>query len=124
MIVRMNGENQRPHYLQLLIVSVATFIFFVRGALGYLAAGLTVLAVVSVQYRKQRFFISHETWRDLLQNKFAFIVFLRQQIPELLLLFFMYLYATILLWQSERSPLRNLNLPGRLGPLPDSGGPY
>jgi len=58
-----------------------------------LGAVLTVLAVISVQYRVQMFLLQQVKWQGVLANKLLFIVLLRQQNLELLL------------WQANLSPI-------------------
>ena len=77
---------------------------FVRGQLslnlGALIAALTLLAVISVQYRVQVFLLHHAQWQTVVQNKFLLILLLRQQNLELLILFCLYLGVIV----STRSP--------------------
>ena len=68
-------------------------VFEKRRLLGALIAVLTVLATVSVQYRVQTYLLQHGQWQSILANKFLFILLLRQQNLELLLLFSLYLVA-------------------------------
>jgi hypothetical protein len=91
--------------LLLLTIPALLVVFETRRLLGILVTVVTILAVVSVQYRVQQFFLSHAAWQAMLQNKFVFIVLLRQQNLELLLLFFMYLSALVSLRRSEESAL-------------------
>jgi Glycosyltransferase family 87 len=66
-----------------------------RRILGAIVGALTVVSVVSVQYRVQVFLLQHQQWQNLLQNKLLFILLLRQQNLELLLLFCLYLFAML-----------------------------
>ena len=79
--------------LLLLSIPAVMIVFQKRRLLGTLIAVLTVLAVVSVQYRVQMFLLQHAKWQSVLANKFLFILLLRQQNLELLLLFCLYLTA-------------------------------
>jgi hypothetical protein len=81
--------------LLLLTIPAVLIVFQKRRLLGTLIAVLTILAVVSVQYRVQVFLLQHGQWQSVVQNKFLLIVLLRQQNLELLMLFFLYLLAII-----------------------------
>ena len=81
--------------LLLLTVPAVLIVFQKRRLLGLLIAVLTLLAVVSVQYRVQVILLQHGAWQTVLQNKFLFILLLRQQNLELLMLFFLYLFAIV-----------------------------
>ena len=71
-------------------------VFQKRRLLGAVIAVLTVLAVVSVQYRVQMFLLQQAKWQSVLANKFLFILLLRQQNLELLILFCLYLIGDFL----------------------------
>jgi hypothetical protein len=79
--------------LLLLSVPAIGVIFQRRRLLGVLIALLTLLATISVQYRIQIFLLQHTKWQNVLANKFLFILLLRQQNLELLILFCLYLVA-------------------------------
>jgi len=64
-----------------------------RRLLGALIALLTLLATISAQYRIQIFLLQHGKWQNVLANKFLFILLLRQQNLEMLILFCLYLVA-------------------------------
>ena len=64
-----------------------------RRLLGALIAVLTVLAIISIQYRMQIFLLQRAEWQFVLPNKLLFILLLRQQNLELLILFSLYLFA-------------------------------
>ena len=81
--------------LLLLTVPAVVIVFDKRRLLGGVIAILTVLAVISVQYRVQEFLIQHAEWQRLLDHKFFFILLLRQQNLELLILFALYLVAIL-----------------------------
>ncbi len=79
--------------LLLLSMPAVVIVFEKRRFLGALIAVLTVLATVSVQYRVQNYLLQHGEWQNILANKFLFILLLRQQNLELLVLFSLYLVA-------------------------------
>jgi glycosyl transferase family 87 len=81
--------------LLLLTIPAVLIVFQKRRLLGALIAVLTVLAVVSVQYRVQFFLLQHAQWQSVLQNKFLLILLLRQQNVELLMLFCLYSIAIV-----------------------------
>ena len=81
--------------LLLLTVPAVIIIFQKRRVLGSLILVVTVLAVVSVQYRVQLFLVQRGEWQTILQHKFLFILLLRQQNIELLILFGLYLVAIL-----------------------------
>lgn len=79
--------------LLLLSIPAIGIIFQKRRVLGALIALLTLLATISVQYRIQIFLLQQAKWQTVLRNKFLFIVLLRQQNLEMLILFCLYLVA-------------------------------
>jgi hypothetical protein len=81
--------------LLLLTIPAVLIVFQKRRLLGALIAVLTLLAVISVQYRVQAFLLQHGEWQSVLQNKFLLILLLRQQNLELLMLFWLYLFAIV-----------------------------
>ncbi len=81
--------------LLLLTVPGVIAVFQKRRVLGSLILVVTVLAVVSVQYRLQYFVIQRGEWQTIMQHKFLFILLLRQQNIELLILFGLYLVAIL-----------------------------
>ncbi len=81
--------------LLLLTIPAVLIVFQKRRLLGALIAVLTLLAVISVQYRVQAFLLQHAEWQSVLQNKFLFTLLLRQQNLELLMLFWLYLFAIV-----------------------------
>ena len=87
--------------LLLLTVPAVLIVFKRRRRLGSVIAVITVLAVVSVQYRVQQFFFVHAAWQAMLQNRLIFIVLLRQQNVELLILFVLYFAALVSFRPSE-----------------------
>jgi hypothetical protein len=81
--------------LLLLTVPAVVIVFQKRRILGGVIAVLTVLAVISVQYRVQLFLIQNGDWQRLLHHRLLFILLLRQQNLELLILFALYLSAIL-----------------------------
>jgi hypothetical protein len=79
--------------LLLLTIPAVVIIFQKRRVLGAWIAGLTVLATISVQYRVQDYLLQHAQFESILKNKFLFVLLLRQQNLELLVLFCLYLVA-------------------------------
>jgi Glycosyltransferase family 87 len=79
--------------LLLLTVPAVLIVFQRRRFLGALIAVLTAAAGISVQYRIQTFLLQHAEWQNLLHRKFLFILLLRQQNLELLILFCLYVAA-------------------------------
>jgi hypothetical protein len=81
--------------LLLLTVPAVIIVFQKRRVLGAFIVVLTILAVISVQYRVQLFLVQRGEWQTILQHKLLFILFLRQQNIELLILFGLYLVAIL-----------------------------
>jgi hypothetical protein len=81
--------------LLLLTIPAVLIVFQNRRILGAVIGVFTVLAIISVQYRVQEFLLQHAQWQSILQNKLLFILLLRQQNLELLILFFLYLFAML-----------------------------
>jgi hypothetical protein len=79
--------------LLLLSVPAVVVVFAKRRLLGLAIGMVTALAVISVQYRVQVFLVSRAEWQNVLQHKLLFILLLRQQNLELLILFGLYLCA-------------------------------
>jgi hypothetical protein len=79
--------------LLLLSIPAVVIIFQKRRLLGAAMAVLTILSIVSVQYRVQAFLLQHAKWQSVLPNKTLFVLLLRQQNLELLILFCLYLVA-------------------------------
>jgi hypothetical protein len=79
--------------LLLLTIPAVLIVFQKRRFLGATIAVMTALAVFSVQYRLQMFLFQRDEWKSVLQNKLLFVLLLRQQNLELLILFCMYLLA-------------------------------
>lgn len=90
--------------LLLLTVPAVAIIAQKRRVLGALLGVLTMLAVFSLQYRVQTFLLRHAQWQSVLQHKFLFILLLRQQNLELLVLFCLYLFAIRFLRVSDPEP--------------------
>ena len=92
--------------LLLLTVPAVLVVFQKRRVLGALIAAVTALASVSLQYRVQDYLLRRDQWHTLLHNKFLFLLLLRQQTLELLLLFFLYVAA--IHWMScDQRPLES-----------------
>jgi hypothetical protein len=77
----------------LITIPAALIVYLKRRLLGAFIIALTVLAIISVQSRVQTFLLHHALWQSVLQNKFLFILLLRQQNLELPLLFCLYMVA-------------------------------
>jgi hypothetical protein len=90
--------------LLLLSVPAVLVVFEKRRLLGILIATLTVVAIISVQYRIQIYLLQQGRWQSLLPNKFLFILLLRQQNLELLILYGLYLAAIFSLRFSNAAP--------------------
>jgi hypothetical protein len=93
--------------LLLLTIPAVSIVYQRRRWLGSTIAVMTILAVISVQYRVQVFLLQHAQWQSVVENKLLLILLLRQQNLELLILFFLYLYAIRSLRSSSAS-LSNL----------------
>lgn len=81
--------------LLLLTLPAVLIVFQKHRVLGALVAVLTTLSVVSVQYRVQVLLLQRAQWQSVLHNKPLFILLLRQQNLELLVLFCLYLAAIV-----------------------------
>jgi hypothetical protein len=79
--------------LLLLTIPATVLIFRRRRVLGAIIGAFTVLAIISVQYRVQGYYLQQGKLQTVLQNKFLLIVLLRQQNLELLILFCLYMAA-------------------------------
>jgi hypothetical protein len=79
--------------LLLLTIPALVLIFDKRRILGVCMSALTVLTVISVQYRVQEYLLQLGKLQTVVQNKLLFVVLLRQQNLVLLLLFCLYLVA-------------------------------
>ncbi len=79
--------------LLLLTIPAVVLICERRRVLGGLIAALTLLTVISVQYRVQAYLLAHAQFARLLHNKVLFLLLLRQQNIGLLLLFGLYVVA-------------------------------
>jgi hypothetical protein len=79
--------------LLLLSVPAVLIVFEKRRFLGAMIGVMTALAVISVQYRLQIWLLQHGEWKSVLGKKLLFILLLRQQNLELLILFSLYLLA-------------------------------
>ena len=79
--------------LLLLTIPAAVIIFQQRRVMGAVISAFTVLAIISIQYRVQGYYLQQGKLQTILQNKFLLIALLRQQNLELLILFCLYLAA-------------------------------
>jgi len=77
----------------MITVPAIAIVYQQRRLFGALIGALTVLATYSVQARLQMYLLHHAMWQSLLQKKLLFVLLLRQQNLELLILFFLYLIA-------------------------------
>jgi hypothetical protein len=77
----------------LITIPAVVIVYQKRRLLGAFICALTVLEVISVQSRVQAFLDQHAMWQSILQNKFLFILLLRQQNLELPVLFCLYVVA-------------------------------
>jgi hypothetical protein len=94
--------------LLLLTVPAVLIVFQNRRFLGATIGVMTALAVISVQYRLQIFLLQHDEWKSVLRNKLLFILLLRQQNLELLILFCLYLLAMFSIRFSNSPALSSL----------------
>lgn len=79
--------------LFLISIPAVAIVYQKRRLLGFLIGALTVLETISIQGRVQVFIEHHEMWQSILQNKLLFVLLLRQQNLELLILFCLYMVA-------------------------------
>ena len=77
----------------LITVPAVVIVYQKRRFLGILIGALTLLAVISVQDRVQKFLLNHQMFQNILSHKFLFVLLLRQQNLELPLLFCLYMFA-------------------------------
>ncbi len=96
-ILSLTPVYHRHYDTRLLVLTIpaALIVFQKRRPLGVLIGVLTMLAIISVQYRVQLYLLLHERWQTVVQNKFLIILLLRQQNVELLILFGLYLVAML-----------------------------
>jgi hypothetical protein len=96
-IVTLMPVYHRFYDTRLLLLSVPAviLIFEKRRLLGSVMTVLTILSVISVQYRLQIYLVQHAEFERISQHKFLFILLLRQQNLELLILFALYLVAIL-----------------------------
>ncbi len=81
--------------LLLLTVPAVLSVFQKRRVLGALLAVFTALAGISVQYRIQDLLLQRAQWNSLLGKKLLFVLLLRQQTLELLILFCLYMIVIV-----------------------------
>ncbi len=77
----------------LITIPAVVIVFQKRRYLGAIIGVLSVLALISVQSRVQAFLLHHAMWQSILPHKFLFVLLLRQQNLELLILFCLYMFA-------------------------------
>jgi hypothetical protein len=96
-VLTLTPMYHRFYDVRLLLISIpaVTIIVEKRRFLGAFIGALTALTLVSVQYRVQLILVHHGMWQSILQNKFLFLLLLRQQNLELLILFCLYLVAIL-----------------------------
>ncbi len=96
-VLSLTPVYHRSYDVRLLLITIPAvlIVYQKRRLLGAFIGVLTILAVVSVQLRVQLFFLHHAMWQAILQNKFLFILLLRQQNLELLIIFCLYLVAIL-----------------------------
>jgi hypothetical protein len=94
-VLSLTPVYHRSYDTRLLLVTVpgVLIVFQKRRILGAAIAVLTILTTVSLQYRVQVFLLQHAEFEKLQQRKFLFILLLRQQILEIVILFCIYLIA-------------------------------
>jgi hypothetical protein len=97
--------------LLLLSIPAVLIVFQNRRILGAVIGVFTILAIISVQYRVQEFLLQHAQWQNILQNKLLFILLLRQQNLELLILFCLYLFAMFSLRFSNAPQRKTASVP-------------
>jgi hypothetical protein len=115
LVVLRSGASRETHFISLAALSVLSLmpvyhrfydtrllllsipaigiIFQKRRVSGALIALLTLLTTISTQYRVQIFLLQQGRWQNVLGKKFLFILLLRQQNLEMLILFCLYLVA-------------------------------
>jgi Flp pilus assembly pilin Flp len=77
----------------LITVPAVAIVYQKRRLLGAMMGAVTVLIAIPVQTRAQLFLLDHAMWQSVVQHKFLFILLLRQQNLELLILFNLYMVA-------------------------------
>jgi MFS family permease len=85
----------RTYDVRLLLITIpaVVIVYQKRRLLGAFICALTLVAMISVQSRVQVFLLHHAMWQSVLQNKFLFVLLLRQQNLELPILFCLYMVA-------------------------------
>jgi hypothetical protein len=80
---------------RLLLISIpaVVIVYKRRRLLGALIGALTLLSVISIQSRMQTIYEQSVTWHNILQNKFLYVLLLRQQNLALPILFCLYMIA-------------------------------
>lgn len=109
-ILSLMPVYHRSHDTRMLLITLLAIpvIFQKSHIVGAAIAILTALAVLSLQYRLQLFFLHQGTWGSILQHKLLFVLLLRQLTLELLLLFFLYLLAIWKVSRPAKNPVESL----------------
>jgi hypothetical protein len=94
-VLSLTPVYHRFYDTRLLLISIPAvmMVWQQRRILAIAMGVLTLCAVVSVQYRVQMYLLQHAQWQSVLDRKLLFVLLLRQQNLELLLLFGLYLFA-------------------------------
>ena len=79
--------------LLLITVPAVAIVYQKRRLLGTLMAAMTLLSIFSVQSRMHTLYEQSITWHNILQNKFLYVLLLRQQNLALPILFCLYMVA-------------------------------
>jgi hypothetical protein len=94
-VLSLTPIYHRFYDTRLLLISIPALlvVWQRRRILAVAMCGLTLCAVVSVQYRVQLYLLQHAQWQNVLERKLLFVLLLRQQNLEILALFGLYLFA-------------------------------
>jgi Glycosyltransferase family 87 len=94
-ILSLTPVYHRFYDTRLLLLTIPAVVLISRKhrILGACMTALTVLTVISLQYRVQAYLLQQGKLQSLVQHKLLFVAFLRQQNLVLLLLFCLYLVA-------------------------------
>lgn len=94
-VLSLTPIYHRSYDARLLLITIPAIVivFHKRRFLGVVISALTLLAVISVQFRVQTFLLNHAMWQSVLHHKFLFILLLRQQNLELPIIFCLYMVA-------------------------------
>jgi hypothetical protein len=83
--------------LLLFTIPAVMVVFQKRRFLGATIGALTVISMVSIQSRAQAFLLHHAMWQSILRHKLLFILLLREENLELLIIFSLYIFAILTL---------------------------